>query len=172
MMKRILIFALLTLATNAFADGGRLRFSKPAGPFLVTLFTTPEPLTPGPADFSVMVQDAKSGDVLSDALVTLHLTSSQGGSISVAASHGIAVNRLLEAAQFNIPTSGTWTLHLDVQQGTQHSSLDSDIPVQPGSRKAALVWVFALLPVLALLLFILHQRQKAFLARRSFRDAG
>ena len=171
MLKRcsVLTLFLLCLSCTAFADGGRLRFSNAAGPFLVTLFTTPEPLTPGPSDFSVMIQDAKTGDILSDAAVSLQLTSNQGATINAVASHGIATNRLLQAAQFDIPSSGNWHVHLDVTQGTQTSSLVEDISVQPGSRKAALAWVFALLPVLAVLLFILHQRQKAFLARRSYK---
>ncbi len=171
MLKRCsaLTLFLLCLSCTAFADGGRLRFSRPTGPFLVTLFTMPEPLTPGPSDFSVMIQDAKTGDILSDAAVTLQLTSSEGATINAVASHGIATNRLLQAAQFDIPSSGNWHIHLHVEQGTRTSSLDADIPVQPGSRKAVLAWIFALLPVLAVLLFIFHQRQKAFLAGRSFK---
>lgn len=173
MAKRLPMLVLLCMIVSsaAFADGGRLRFSRPAGPFLVTLFTTPEPLTPGPTDFSVMIQDAKSGDILSDAHVILKLTSSQGAVISAVASHGIATNRLLQAAQFNVPSGGNWKLHLDVEQGTDTSSVDADIPVQPGSRKTVLVGAFAILPVIAILLFILHQRQKIFLMRRSFKSA-
>ena len=168
MKKHILLLLMLpAISAAAHADGGRLRFSKPAGPFLVTLFTTPEPLTPGPTDFSVMIQDVKSGDILSDAAVAMKLTSDQGATIDASASHGIATNRLLQAAEFNIPSSGNWHLHLDVRQGTLTSSVDADISVQTGSRKAVLAWIFALLPLLAVLLFILHQRQKAFLARRS-----
>jgi hypothetical protein len=170
--KRLLLLALLvSLSTTALADGGRLRFSTLSGPFLITLFTTPEPLTPGPVDFSVMVQDAKTGDILSDAQITLQLISSHGRVIHATANHGIATNRLLQAAEFDIPSSGTWKIHLDIHQGTQTASLDADIPVQPGSRKTILVWVFTLLPLLALLLFILHQRQKAFLARRVYKAA-
>ena len=171
MTSRLICVAVLfiSLSATAFADGGRLRFSKPSGPFLVTLFTTPEPLTPGPSDFSVMIQDAKTGDILSDAAVTLQLTSAQGVTINAVATHGIATNRLLQAAQFNIPSSGNWHLHLDIQQGTKTSSVDADMPVQQGSRRAALVWTFTALPLLAILLFILHQRQKAFLGKRSFK---
>jgi hypothetical protein len=171
MIKRFICVAVLfiSLSATALADGGRLRFSKPSGPFLVTLFTTPEPLTPGPSDFSVMIQDAKTGDILSDAAVTLHLTSAHGAIINAVATHGIATNRLLQAAQFNLPSSGNWHLHLDIQQGAKTSSVDADIPVQQGSRKAVLVWTFTALPLLAMLLFILHQRQKAFLGKRSFK---
>ena len=171
MTKRWLFLLVLLSSIPAFGDGGRLRFSRAAGPFLVTLFTTPEPLTPGPADFSVMVQDAKTGDILSDAHVSLQLTSAQGKVMNADTSHGIATNRLLQAAQFDIPSSGNWSMRLTLQQGTRSASLDADMPVQAGSRKALLVWTFAALPVLALLLFVLHQRQKAFLARRSLKAA-
>lgn len=173
MTKRllVLIVLLLTVSATTFADGGRLRFSQTSGPFLVTLFTAPEPLTRGPADFSIMVQDAKTGDILPDAKVTLLLTSVQGNILRAVASHGIATNRLLQAAQFDLPTSGNWSVHVDVQQGSQSSSVDANVSVQPGSRKAVLVWIFAVLPLVALLLFTLHQRQKAFLARRSLPTA-
>jgi hypothetical protein len=148
----------------AFADGGRLRFSNVAGPFLVTLFTSPEPLTPGPADFSVMVQDAKSGDILSDAQVTLDLDDASG-TVHGVATHGIAINRLLQAVAINLPNSGPWTLHLNIQQGTRSAALSAPIFVEPGSRQATLVWTFASLPVVAIILFSLHQRQKMHLAR-------
>jgi len=169
-MKRIILCAILFLASAdcMFADGGRLRFSRTAGPFLVTLFTTPEPLTPGTVDFSVMVQDAKSGDILQDAQVTLDLTEADttGDEIHAVASHGIAANRLLQAAEFDLPKSGVWRIHVNVDQGARSAALDESIVVDAGSRKAPLVWIFGLLPVLAIALFILQQRQKSYLAQR------
>jgi hypothetical protein len=170
-MKRVVICILLSLACCpiALADGGRLRFSKAAGPFLVTLFTTPEPLTPGPADFSVMVQDASSGSILSDAQVVLTLTPADASSppLIATATHGIATNRILQAAEFNLPKSGVWKLHLDIRDHTQSATIDTPIEIEKGSRKLPLIWIFATLPLLAILLFTLHQRQKLRLARHS-----
>lgn len=170
-MKRAIFILLLTagLCSSTFADGGRLRFSRTAGPFLVTLFTTPEPLTPGPSDFSVLVQDAKSGDILSDARVTFKLNlSGTAETVQAVATHGIATNRLLQAAAVNLPASGPWMLHVEVQQSTRSATLDFPIPVEPGSRRTTVIWIFASLPPLVIVLFLLHQRQKAYLARRQF----
>lgn len=175
MTKRALILVVLLLLASRrslLADGGRLRFSKTAGPFLVTLFTTPEPLTPGPADFSVMVQNAKTNDILSDAQIVLTLTSVDHPDqiLRAAATHGNATNRLLQAAEFDLPGSSSksseWKLHINVEQGREAASLDEPIEVQAGSRKTMLVWIFGALPILALFLFVLHQRQRASIVRR------
>ena len=50
-----------------------------AGPFVVSLFTTPESPAVGPADLSVMVEDQGSGSVLLDADVVVTLTSEETG---------------------------------------------------------------------------------------------
>jgi hypothetical protein len=171
-MKRAFIVAVLIAScfNHAHADGGRLRFSSPAGPFLVTLFTTPEPLTPGPADFSVMVQDAKSGEILPDAQVTFDLVSRDdpAAALHAAATHGIATNRLLQAAELDLPRNGMWTLHLNIRQGDRSAALDAPIIVDRGSRKSKFVWIFVSLPILAIILFVFHQRQKMYLSRRQF----
>lgn len=159
--------ALIACLTSqaAYADSGRLRFSKTAGPFQVTLFTTPEPLTPGPADFSVMVQDAATGQILSNAEVLLQLDQPGASSIHAQATHALATNKLLQAAEFSLPFAGSWHLHLDITQASAHAAIDTDIAVQPGSRNTLLIWLFALLPCFAVGLFVLHQRQK--LSRQS-----
>jgi len=162
-MKKLITLLLCLFCGHAFADGGRLRFSSVSGPFLITLFSTPEPLTPGPIDLSVMVQDARSGDVLSDAHVGIDLLqqNGDGSTIHAEATHGMAVNKLLQAADIEIPASGSWRMRITVHQGSRSTVLDTAIPVEPGSRKTKLVWIFGSLPVLALVLFTLHQLQKS-----------
>jgi len=167
-MKKLLIIILFLCCGQAFADGGRLRFSTVSGPFLITLFSTPEPLTPGPIDLSVMVQDVKSGEVLSDAHVGIDLQqqNGDGSTIHAEATHSRAVNKLLQAADIEIPASGSWRMCITVQQGSHSTVLDAVIPVEPGSRKTKLVWIFGSLPALALVLFVLHQLQKNQLQTR------
>jgi hypothetical protein len=161
-MKRIAIIAVVFIcACNVGrADGGRLRFSKPAGPFIVTLFTTPEPLTPGTADFSVMVQDRVGGQVISNADVELRWVSPDGRILSASAKRGAAVNQLLEAAEVNLPTAGVWRVAIEIRDGDRAATCDAEITVERGSRKTTLIWIFTLLPALAIALFVLHQRQK------------
>jgi hypothetical protein len=59
-------------AVAAHADGGRLQMRQAAGPFVVSLFTTPESLAVGPADVSVLVEE--QGSVLLDANVVVTFT--------------------------------------------------------------------------------------------------
>ena len=53
----------LGLETAVWADGGTLRTRQQAGPFIVSIFTAPEPLRAGPVDVSVLVQSS-GGTVL------------------------------------------------------------------------------------------------------------
>ncbi len=167
-LRSIWIYALVTgaLLHLAHADGGRLRFSRNTGPFIVTLFTAPEPLTPGPVDFSVMVQDAATGEILPSASILLNLDSTNGRAISVSTNHKAATNKLLQAAEVILPTTGKWHVHLEVAKASRHAACDSEIVVQPGSRMFLQIWIFALLPVVATVLFVLHQRQRQLREQR------
>ncbi len=60
------VFMLAMGATAAHGDGGTMLLHQDAGPFTITLFAAPQPLQVGTADFSVMVQDRSSGEVLLD----------------------------------------------------------------------------------------------------------
>ena len=64
----------MALQRGARADGGLLRARQAAGPFIVSIFTAPEPLRAGPVDVSVFVQSSE-GDVLTDAVVDILLES-------------------------------------------------------------------------------------------------
>ena len=159
MRKLSILLLLLCLCSRALADGGRLRFSRASGPFQVTLFTSPEPLTPGPSDFSVMVQDRATGDILQDATVTLDLDQQDRHAHAIAL-HRLATNKLMQAADLTLTSSGQWKVHLVIEQAGRSSTIDESLTVEAGSRQAKIVWVFATLPVLAIFLFVLHQGQK------------
>jgi hypothetical protein len=165
-----LLFVCASICSEAFADGGHLRFSQPAGRFQVTLFTAPEPLTPGPADFSVMVQDGTSNQVLPDVAIELTLTGPEGRIIAAHARAGLATNRLLQAADVVVPSLGTWHVVVQVKQGGRTGSCEADIVVGAGSRKRYLVWIFSLLPVFATMLFVLNQKQKGNVRTRDISE--
>ncbi len=91
-------FVLVCAAVTASADGGRVRMQQASGNFIITLFTMPEPLTTGDADFSVLVQDRATQQVLLDAAVALRLTAPSGEVQLVPLSSGYVGNRMLQAA--------------------------------------------------------------------------
>lgn len=152
--------AMCALVQAAFADGGRLRFREPAGPFVVTLFTTPDPLTMGRADFSVAVERAGEPGLVEDAQVELILTpeNAHGRQLVVDASRAAATSKWLQAANFSLPAEGLWKVKVVVRRRREMGECSGEVQVKPAGTRN-LVW--DVLPVpLAGLLFLLHQRRK------------
>src|SRR6185369_5480920 len=66
----------LTMSAPRLAkgDGGIIRLREAQGPFLVTVFSSPEAVAGGPVDLSVLVQGRETGEVVLDADVTFTLS--------------------------------------------------------------------------------------------------
>jgi hypothetical protein len=154
------LLGVFACANIAFADGGRVRFRQPAGPFVVTLFTTPDPLTKGPADFSVAVERAGAEGLVQDADVDLILTPADGHGTRLVlhASHAAATSKWLQAVNFQIPRSGVWRVTVMVHRGAETGECSGDVRVRT-SETSDLAW--DVLPVpLAVLFFALHEALK------------
>ena len=162
----------LVCARTALADGGRLRFREPAGPFVVTLFTTPDPLTTGRADFSVAVERAGEPGLVQDAQVELILTreNGPGGTLVLHASHAAATSRWLQAVNFSLPQAGLWRVAVRVRQGAETGDCSGEVQVR-GAR--AQPWIWDVLPVpLAGLFLLVHQNRKRKYRRERRRQAA
>lgn len=137
-----------------------------AGPFGVSLFTTPESLGVGQTDLSVMVEEGGS-KVLLDADVVITLTPEDGREPIVAhLSHAHATNRLLQDAVVDLPHAGRWRAIIQVNEAGRHASTAGDLTVGDHSALRGTVWVFTLLPVCAIGLFAWVQVAKATARRR------
>jgi hypothetical protein len=160
-IRRLILLALLAAAPLALADGGRLRFRQAAGPFVVTLFTTPDPLSAGPADFSVAVERAGTEGIVQDADVTLLLTPLDGGDrVVLHASHAAATSRFLEAANFTLPRAGQWRVTVVVQQGSDVGKCSGAFDVAPAGLVTNQIGWNVVLVLAAVVLFLLHQARK------------
>jgi hypothetical protein len=165
-MRKFLLIALLALCTaSAFADGGRLRIRQQAGDFVVTLFTTPDPLTAGQADFSVAVEQADGAGVVQDAHVSIILTPAEGGdeTLVLHATHAAATSRFLQAANFTLPRSGIWNVKIVVQRGKQTGECATQVEVRPFSPLLdQTVWQIAVIPIFVLLFAFHRWRKRVF----------
>ena len=161
MIPVLAVLGILACQNAAFADGGRVRFRRLAGPFVVTLFTAPDPLTKGPADFSVAVERTGTEGLIEDAKVGLILTPLDGrGSrqIVLNASHADATSKWLQAANFRIPRPGLWRVTVVVRRGNEIGQCSGEVRVR-SAMTSDLAW--DVLPVpLAALLFALHEALK------------
>lgn len=152
--------ALLALsAASARGDGGRMRLHQTAGPFTLTVFTAPEPLTVGRGDVSVLVQDAITGDVVLDADVTVRVKAvdgSQTRSYSAVAGR----NRLLRSATVELPFAGRWHLEMAVHRGSQEVIVRALVPVESARSRWRTAWPFLAAPAILVALFLAGARRR------------
>lgn len=169
-MKRLMVaIFLLGSAASAYGDGGRLRMHAPAGPFVVTLFTTPDPLRADDADFSVALERAGSGGLVEDADVRLTLTpmaEGERGRMELQATNKAATSAFMQAADVKLPHAGSWKVTVAVRQGSESGECSTMLEVLPASPLGGQIfWEIVLVPF-ALLLFAVHQWLKVRQRRR------
>lgn len=100
-------------------DNQALRYKGLSPSFAVAVFAPPGSLAAGSSPFSVLVQDRNTQETLLGAKVDLTARpadNSQGVSSTATASHEDSENKLLQAADLDLPTEGEWTLHITVQR--------------------------------------------------------
>jgi len=150
--------ALLAVAPAARGDGGVVRLSERAGPFVVTVFTSPTPLRAGPADVSVMVQDAEGRRPILDAEVSVSLSPLAAGpkAVSARATRQTASNKLLYAALLDLPAPGRWDLRVTVDRNGTSGEVACEVTLTPARPRLLAFWPYLAFPPLAIVLFALH----------------
>jgi hypothetical protein len=155
------LLALLAVALPAIliADGGTVQFRRAAGPFVVTLFSSPSPLRTGRADLSVLIETANGNEPVFDAAVRLALRRGNRN-IEMAPSHAQATNKLLYAASPQLTAPGTWEAVVTVDRAGSHAEAGGTIEVLPGPPAVFSLWPYFALVPLFIFLFLLNQRLK------------
>jgi hypothetical protein len=166
----------------ARGDGGIVQLRQTSGPFSVTVFVSPEAVSGGLTDVSVLVQSQNNGDVVLDADVTLYLIPPEGvalnesdpfcgpygatfqsgnvtpHSLTVRATREQASNKLLYAALFNLDAPGNWPLQVIVSRGPESARFDCLLPVAAISPKLSRLWPWLAFPPIAIAVFALNQK--------------
>ena len=139
-----------------FADGGTVQFRRNAGPFWVSLFSTPAPLRPGRVDLSVLLESKANHQPLLDAAVRIAVRKDDR-TINLEATRAQATNKLLYACQADIPSSGRWDVEVIVDRNGQRASATGTLSVLDPLPPFLMYWpYFAIVPVF-ILLFAIHQ---------------
>ncbi len=145
---------LLALGQGAVrADGGTLRLTETKNGYQISIFTAPNPVRVGPVDVSVFVQEATTGEVLTNANVEVIWRKAGIWNLQAAATREAATNKLLRAVQLEIPEAGRWTVFVQVEgeHGTAQVECELDV-AEPLPRWRAL-WPWFAWPALPILLF-------------------
>jgi hypothetical protein len=151
---------LVTLSPcQARADGGTIRLSEQKGGYRITVFTSPTPLRAGPADISVLVQDAATGELASGVQVTIaaRRRDSPGGALYHPATTEAATNKLYCAALFDLPEAGWYSLVVSIDGPLGEAEVHCDVEVAEPLPSWLTVWPWVGWPLLAILLFGIHQ---------------
>jgi hypothetical protein len=147
------------------ADGGTVRLSERRGGHQITVFTAPTPFRAGPVDVSVFVQDAETGETITDVGITVRaaLRGRPGEAIGQAATNEAATNKLFHAALFELPEPGWWQFEIAVEGERGPARVRFEAEAGEALPRWVSLWPWFSWPAVAIGLFGLHQ----VLARRS-----
>ncbi|HEX2988087.1 MAG TPA: hypothetical protein VHS06_07955 [Chloroflexota bacterium] len=153
----VVVAAMAVGTTPAMANGGTIQLSnRPAGPYAVTVYTSPTPIRAGTSDVSVMVQRAGSDELVNDARVVVQAQpiGRDGGLSSYQATHEQATNKLFYAANVALPSEGRWRIGVQVEAAAGLGEVDFETDVAPAGlldSPLLLVQLVALPLILAVL---------------------
>lgn len=156
----VMLFVVITSVTFipiASADGGVLQFTRSAGPFIITVFTTPSPLRAGPVDVSLMIQSSENQQPVLDCVANVQLRKEGSRSIGSEATHQVSQNKLFYAAPLNVTESGVWELEVAIWHGDVSASVSGPITVASSNPVLLGYWRSLAVPPVFISLFALNQ---------------
>jgi hypothetical protein len=124
---------------------------------LITVFTAPAPFRAGPVDISVLVQDASSGEVVPDARITVRMTKPGQPALEYRATTEAATNKLLHAAEFELPQPGRWQLEVQVEATGKLAAIGGELEAAAPLPRWRELWLWIGWPALVIILFGAHQ---------------
>jgi hypothetical protein len=159
----VCVFVLsLILPPSSFlrADGGTLCLLERVGGYQVAIFTSPTPLRAGPVDVSILVQDASTRERVPGARVVVRLKrhGTTEPALEYEATTEAATNKLFHAAKFDLPESGHWDIEVRVDGSLGPARVRCEVEAAGPLPRWLEVWPWVGWPVLAILLFGVHQR--------------
>ncbi|HEV8039349.1 MAG TPA: hypothetical protein VGP62_10845 [Bryobacteraceae bacterium] len=150
--------AIILAQTLAWADGGAVQLREEAGPFVITVFTAPAPLSAGPVDISLLLQNRNGLEPVLDASVSLILRDPSGAEIPARLTREQAQNKLLYAAPVTLAKSGKWQLDITILKNGERTSAKGTIDVAPAPEMTASYWSYIAFPPFTIMAFVVRER--------------
>jgi hypothetical protein len=156
-MRKLLLFVSLAQA-QVLADGGAVQWRAEAGHFVVAVFTSPAPLTVGPVDISLLLQNRQGLEPVLDASVLLLLRAqSDGAEIRTLATRDQAQNKLLYAGQAMLTEPGTWRIAASILRDGERTETAGTIEVAARREMLASYWGYVAFPPLTIIAFAIRE---------------
>ncbi len=142
---------------TAFANGGTVQWRKQAGSLLITVFTTPAPLSAGPVVISLLVQNRNGLEPVLDANVSLLLRADTStAEIRAQPTREQAQSELLYVAPVTLAESGKWQLAVTIVRNGERTDATGTIGVAPTPAMVASYWGYITFPPLMIVAFVGH----------------
>jgi hypothetical protein len=139
----LVALAIGALAGETEAHGGRVQLAKaPAGPYLVSVWTLPDPPRVGSLDVSLAVMEPRTERALLDATARLTATPRGGpaGVLAHALERGAGGNPILYHALLDVPAAGPWQVTITVDGPAGSGQVGFDLAVE---RAPSILWSVA-----------------------------
>jgi len=168
-MKLLLPTLLILAQAPAWADGGMVQMRQETGDLIITVFTSPSPLSVGLVDISLLLQSRDKLEPVLDASVSLDLVHT-GSNIEFHArpSREQARNKLLYAAPVIFSRPGEWRISVTVRRNGKEVAASGTLEVAPAPGGTFSLAGFLAFPPIMIMLFVVRER---LLRRRSRRVA-
>jgi hypothetical protein len=162
----ILVLAIAAQAT-AWADGGTVQLRRDTGDIAITVFTSPSPLSVGPVDISVLLQNRNGLEPVLDAEVFVFLRENASGvEFQAHPTREQARNKLLYAAPIMFSQPGQWRISIRVMRNGKQTEAAGILEVAPAHNQAISYAGYVAFPPIMIALFVVRER---LIRRRSKR---
>ena len=159
-MNRFLLPAMMILAqATALADGGAVQLRKEAGDLLITIFTSPAPLSVGPVDISLLLQNRNGFEPVLDASVALVFRAHDSEmEFWARPTREQARNKLLYAAPVMFSKPGKWHVAVTVARNGLETHAVGSLEVAPATHRTVSYAGCLAFPPLMIVLFVVRER--------------
>jgi hypothetical protein len=135
-----------------------MRLSEEKCGYRITVFSAPTSFRAGPVDISVLVQDASTGDPVTQVTVTVRMSKADDGrALEYPATTEAATNKLFRSAQFELPDAGRWLMQVLVEGPHRTAVVTSEVDAAERLPRWLEMWPWFGWPGLAILVFGIHQ---------------
>ena len=156
--------ALLFRPVSAHTEGKMQLSAEPAGPFKMTVFTSPDPAVPGDIHFAsyIFLVDDLSPVLDADVLVSVQRSDGEGTPVTKLATLGDAENKLLFESIIDISEPGIFTVRIGVTHdeiGQGEASFELEVVSEGGFN-----WLYVIPAALIMggaAFWILRRRQES-----------
>lgn len=156
----------------AWADLGQVRLSESAGPYHVTVLTSPAPLYAGPLEISVFLQHAETREPITDAKVDVVLTSFDSKNRPRRPTHLRAIQERDAAgphymARSALPQAGDWQIEVHLSSPAGSTNVSFRGIAGPAPARWQTLWPWICWPPVVILLFAIREYTRCYTRKSS-----